>query len=116
MSKPIFSKEAFLDFARSKDPNEEFRYLNGQTCACSQYCSSIGLNYHRDQRVRLSCLDSGIEHLASHASIEYSSDNDITERVCSWGYLVEYIEGDLNKSKTRRVVERPSRLFYALWC
>lgn len=116
MSRPIFSKEAFLDFAKSKDPEEEFRYLNSKVCACSQYCSSLGLSYATDQRVRQSCLDSGIELLASHASIEYARDNNTIERVCTWGYLAQYIQDAINKPNIVRVAQRPSRLFYALWC
>lgn len=45
MSKPVFSVDAVLEWARSKDPKEEFCPLSGLTCALAQYGMHIGIPF-----------------------------------------------------------------------
>lgn len=45
MSKPVFSVDAVLEWARSKNPKEEFCPLSGLTCALAQYGMHIGIPF-----------------------------------------------------------------------
>lgn len=36
-------KEQFEDFARSKNPNEEYDYHKPRECACAQFAKTIGM-------------------------------------------------------------------------
>lgn len=43
MSKPVFSISALLDWAKSKDPKEEFEPSSGLHCALAQYGKFLGI-------------------------------------------------------------------------
>lgn len=45
MSKPVFSKEALLDWARSKNPKEEYTPSSGLHCALAKYGRFLGIEY-----------------------------------------------------------------------
>lgn len=45
MSKPVFSVDAVLEWAKSKDPKEEFCPCSGLVCALAQYGMHIGIPF-----------------------------------------------------------------------
>lgn len=45
MSKPVFSIHAFLDWAKSKDPTEEYFPSSGLDCALAQYGKHVGIPF-----------------------------------------------------------------------
>lgn len=45
MSKPVLSVDAVLEWAKSKDPKEEFSPCQGLTCALAQYGMHLGIPF-----------------------------------------------------------------------
>ena len=107
MSKPIFSYEAFRDFAASKDPSERFMYIDSQRCACAQYCATLGLDYRRDPAVHSACQKSGIEYAAAAAARD-------DQMYGTWGELVQ----ELDRRIAMPLQPLPTfaeRIYHALW-
>lgn len=93
MSKQIFSLEHFLDFCKSKDPEEYYNYYNCDICACAQYTKSFGMTYGEAdiQSVKFGYLN----HLAS-------------KHPHNFGELTSRIEQALVAYKHDRNIGRPN--------
>lgn len=99
MSKPVFTLEAFRDFALSKPPTESYNYHDINNCACAQYCKFLGVEYG-DPVVSRAVIHSGLEYAASCAN--------------TWGELVSKLEkAMLDRSPFE--THKPVSIFRSLW-
>lgn len=59
MSKPIFTKSAFIEFLETKNPDEHYPYNDWEQCACAQYAHSLGMQWWqaKEKSVEFAILD-----------------------------------------------------------
>lgn len=101
MSKPAFSKSALLDWAKSKDPKEEFEPSSGLICALAQYGKFLGIAhpcggtrtvYDMDAYQCYVIKGHDIDDLNGHEIYHKQYRNEYGDRVNNFGNFVEALE------------------------